>query len=57
MLEIESHLKNIRTTDDLSYSQQQDNIVELNGRKVLDEETLLRLLDDCQEEEAKLSIM
>lgn len=62
MMEIERHLKNIRQSDDLSYS---NNPTEVDistmqsedGKKLIDEDTLLRLLDECKDEEARLSIM
>jgi hypothetical protein len=61
-MEIERHLKNIRQSDDLSYS---NNPTEVDistmqsedGKKLIDEDTLLRLLDECKDEEARLSIM
>ena len=61
MMEIERHLKNIRQSDDLSYTD--NNTVDIttiktdDNRRLIDEETLLRLLDDCKDEEARFSIM
>lgn len=61
MMEIERHLKNIRQSDDLSYTD--TNTVDIttiktdDNRRLIDEETLLRLLDDCKDEEARFSIM
>lgn len=60
-MEIERHLKNIRQSDDLSYTD--TNTVDIttiktdDNRRLIDEETLLRLLDDCKDEEARFSIM
>ena len=31
--------------------------VSANGKQLIDEETLLRLVDECKDEEARLSIM
>ena len=65
--EIENHLRRIRKTDDLSYSSPTKNAAQIDEqieaaaaqseRKMIDEETLMRLIDECKEEEDKLSIM
>jgi len=55
--EIENHLRKIRNTTDLSYS----NMKELDGasseRRAIDQETLMRLIDECKEEEDRLQVI
>ena len=57
--EIEDHLRNLRKTDDLSYSTAAAGTVteEAEGKKVIDQETLLRLIDECKEEEERLAVL
>lgn len=60
LMEIERHLKNIKQSDDLSYSESQmivSDDVSANGKQLIDEDTLLRLVDECKDEEARLSVM
>lgn len=62
MMEIERHLKNIRQSDDLSYSENTQaiditTVKTEDNKKLIDEDTLMRLLDDCKDEEARFSIM
>ena len=57
--EIEDHLRNLRKTDDLSYSSGVGgkSSEEAEGKKVIDQETLLRLIDECKEEEDRLALL
>ena len=71
--EIEGHLRNLRRTDDLSYSAQtgeetkagtedspsQDpsGIADSKMKKMIDQETLLRLIDECREDEERLTFL
>lgn len=57
--EIEDHLRNLKKTDDLSYSTAAAGTVteEQDGKKVIDQETLLRLIDECKEEEDRLALL
>ena len=57
--EIEDHLRNLRRTDDLSYSSGigGKSSEEAEGKKVIDQETLLRLIDECKEEEDRLALL
>ncbi len=63
--EIESHLRKIRNSNDLSYSNVKSAQPEANDgaaasenpatdRKMIDPETLMRLIDECKEEEDRL---
>jgi len=71
--EIEDHLRNLRKTDDLSYSQRDEEtkastdaasqnldpseIADNKMKKMIDQETLLRLIDECKEDEERLNLM
>lgn len=65
LMEIERYLNQIRDSDDLSYNEQAQQMSVLeqstdgSGRRrnLIDEETLLRLVDECKDEEARLSVM
>ena len=72
MKEIEDHLRNLRRTDDLSYSSHRGDeqssatkaetddpadIAESKMKKMIDQETLLRLIDECKEEEDRLNFL
>jgi hypothetical protein len=60
-MEIERHIKEIRQSDDLSYSGGGQLVVIREGaetdRKLIDNDTMLRLVEECREEEERLSIM
>ena len=71
--EIEDHLRNLRKTDDLSYSHRDEEtkagtdetsqnldpseIADHKMKKMIDQETLLRLIDECKEDEERLNLM
>jgi len=58
--EIELHLRKLRNTDDLSYSADAAEgilVSDSNGKKLVDEETLQRLIDDCKDEEERMNII
>ena len=62
-MEIERHIKEIRQSDDLSYSGG-GQLVEVRAeaeaetdRKLIDHDTMLRLVEECREEEERLSVM
>jgi len=58
--EIELHLRKLRNTDDLSYSADAAegiHVSDSNGKKLVDEETLQRLIDDCKDEEERMNII
>ena len=58
--EIEQHLRKLRNTDDLSYSANAAegiHVDDSSGKKLVDEETLQQLIDDCREEEERMSII
>ena len=70
--EIEDHLRNLRRTDDLSYSSHRgesqgsetkaeiddpSEIADSKMKKMIDQETLLRLIDECKEEEERLNFL
>lgn len=65
LMEIERYLNQIRDSDDLSYNEQaqQMSVMQESAdesgrhRNLIDEETLLRLVDECKDEEARLSVM
>ena len=59
-MEIDRYLNQIRQSDDLSYSENAQQISVMQeeaGKKLIDEETLLRLVDECKDEESRLQIM
>jgi hypothetical protein len=57
MVRIEAHLTRLQSTDDLSYSARPDQVQESvsqddqDGRKLIDQVTLYRLIDECREEQ------
>lgn len=58
--EIELHLRKLRNTDDLSYSADAAegiHVSDADGKKLVDDETLQRLIDDCREDEERMSII
>ena len=63
MRDIENHLRKLKNTDDLSYSTnpnteaEQSTTTDEDGKKVIDQETLLRLIDECREDEERMSII
>ena len=56
--EIENHLRKIRNTNDLSYSNtkqgESDPAADKGG---IDTETLMRLIDECKEEEDRIGLI
>lgn len=61
LMEIERYLGQIKKSDDLSYSENAQQIsaptTDDQDKKLIDEDTLLRLIDECKDEEARLSVM
>ena len=67
MKEIESHLRKLRNTTDLSYSNAdaKEEMKREDGefpaletaKKMIDQETLMRLIDECKEEEDRISVI
>lgn len=58
-MEIERYLSQLKQSDDLSYSEQAEQmsaVVEKDEKKLIDEDTLLRLIDECKDEESRLSV-
>jgi len=60
--EIENHLRKIRKTTDLSYSNVKNQGTEDTkeaeaDKKLIDPETLMRLIDECKEEEDRLQVI
>ena len=66
MRDIDNNLRRITATDDLSYApavtedegpNSADNFKVALSKKVIDPETLSRLIEECREDEEKFSIM
>lgn len=59
LMEIERHLREIRTSDDLSYSKNCE-LVAVQGesdRQLIDPEVLTRLVEQCRDEEERIGVM
>ena len=60
LMEIDRYLKQIKASDDPTYSENAIAMSSENledGKKLISENTLLKLIDECKDEEARLSVM
>ena len=58
MAKIESNLRKLQDTDDLSYAESQNDIEQSSSstaRRLIDQATLAQLLDECKEEQDAIS--